>query len=174
MGKKYWDEIPSRSAETVLSEMVVKLQTLEWVPLYNPSQEGDSDPPAREIIENPLIFQNIWPGGIRMPVEPTEAIASLRQTSDENVLNDMRQQINRWRALQKLYRDCGWGSESFDGEAFEVKRVDWIRVQDVLGREREEYMFSPVHQTDQHQLLRQQVEDRWHTFWTESAGEYAV
>ena len=51
-----------------------------------------------------------------------------------DVGDDLRRQINCWRSWQKMYRDCGWGGERFDGDTFERKRSEFARVLDGLER----------------------------------------
>jgi len=62
IGQKYWDQLPKQSASSVFDQLIQNLNSLQWVPYFDHS-DGHS-PHARRIVENPLIFQNIWPGGI--------------------------------------------------------------------------------------------------------------
>lgn len=59
--------MPSRPCETVFSEIQANLDSLEWVPYYDPFDENT--PPHRRIEENPITFQNMWAGGARFPTD---------------------------------------------------------------------------------------------------------
>jgi hypothetical protein len=56
----------------------------------------------------------------------------MNTTQHPDVGDDLRHRINRWRSWQKMYRDCGWGGERFDGDAFERKRSEFIHLLDGL------------------------------------------
>jgi len=89
----------------------------------------------------------------------------------------LRQSYNQWRALQKLYQDCGWGSETFDGEAFERKRREWIAEKKIIERVRRDFLGStmfPRYGQEQQYQLPYELWQRWDDFWTKSAGEHAV
>lgn len=175
-GKEYWDEIPSQPTEPLFAEMVEKLQSLECVPFFDP--DGWERPPAREIVENPLIFQNFWPGGIRVPMDPVLAVEKVRRELGQESADETRRQINRWRALQKMYRDCGWGTEAFDGELLERRRADWAKEAKEVEKQRWCFLFAPALETAEQQTLQQELRrefnQRWEMFWTESAGGDAV
>ncbi|KAI4921666.1 hypothetical protein J4E90_000092 [Alternaria incomplexa] len=128
-----WEKASRRPAETVLDEIIAKFQSLEWVPYYDPREDDDpSHPPARKILEDPIIMQNLFPGGIRLPTDTTAAIQHLRQQNGPDGADWLRRYINRVRAWQKIYLDCGWGSGAFDGEAFELKRAEFIEALEEL------------------------------------------
>jgi hypothetical protein len=99
IGRKEWDESPVRSAETVLDEIIVRFQNLEWIPYWNP--DSSDEPPLRKILEDPIIFQNIWPGGIRLPSNTIDAIDTLRARIGPEGANRLREQTNILWAFRK-------------------------------------------------------------------------
>ena len=157
---KLWDESPSLSTETALAGIVAKLTTLEWVPYFNSTK-----PKSREILENPLIFQNIVPGGMQLPTDPRSAIEQL-QSSGQNV-STLRDSVNRWRSFQKLYQDCGWGIDTFDGGEFERRRQEWCARLDDLDRQKR---IARRMSEAQREALRLATE----RFWAESADSNGV
>lgn len=132
VGRKEWDESPVRPAETVLDGIIVRFQNLEWIPYWNP--DSSDEPPLRKILEDPIIFQNIWPGGIRLPSNTIDAIDTLRAQIGSEGANSLREQTNILRAFQEMYRTCSWGSNDFDGELFDHKRMQFIREIKELGK----------------------------------------
>jgi hypothetical protein len=106
--------------------MIAKYQSLEWVPYYNPDK--DDVPAARKILEDPIAMQNLFPGGIRLPSDHAVAVRELKEkySHDQGGAESVLKDIERWRALQKLYWDCGWAGD-FDGDLFERKRAEFIR-----------------------------------------------
>ena len=174
-----WEKAPRRPAENVLDEIISKFQSLEWVPYYDP--HDDHDPPARKILEDPIVMQNLFPGGIRLPTETTAAIQYMRQHHGSDGADGWRRRINRFRAWQKIYRDYGWGSGAFDGEAFELKRADFIvaleELEDMeLGVRNRSWAISVGAQqvvgVDAPTL--EQVTARLDHFLVQAAGELAV
>lgn len=119
-------------------------------------------------------MQNLFPGGIHAK-DYQEAFRICEQLGPD-FLRSMRQQINYWRALQKLYRDCGWGSTAgFDGECFDRRRVEWIAAWKDVDRERLDYgLRLPLPETEQQALPSEEAERRYDTFLKESAGENAI
>jgi hypothetical protein len=116
--------------------MIAKFQGLEWIPSYNPREEDQGqDPPSRTIIEDPVVFLHTFGsvlGFVRAPFASSAAIQEMNATYHPDVGDDLRRRINRWRSWQKMYRDCGWGGVRFDGDAFERKRSEFVRVLDEL------------------------------------------
>ncbi|CAO2655642.1 Nn.00g044450.m01.CDS01 [Neocucurbitaria sp. VM-36] len=161
-GTKLWDESPSRSADVILAEIVENFTNLEWVPYFD-----DTTPRSREIIENPICFQNVLPGGIRLPLDPALAIDQLRRELGEQSVPALREGINRWRSLQKLYEDCGWGTESYDGEEFGRRRRDWFEKLKELEKQGRLARRMAQAQREELKVARE-------AFWAESAGANAV
>lgn len=173
IGSKSWDEYPAEPCGTVIYEITHKFKTLEWVPYYNPT---DSDePPSRAIVENPITFQNIWPGAIRLPADNFQA--ALGQL-DLKAQFDFRQQINYWKAQQKLFLDCGWGTEAFDGELYGRRRAEWIPAAGAMLYEymtaMDQYMTLGESETEQQKHEREAVYERCNNFFRMSAGDHAV
>ncbi|KAI4656221.1 hypothetical protein J4E93_000940 [Alternaria ventricosa] len=177
-----WEKAPRRPAETVLDEIVAKFQSLEWVPYYDPSEDDDpSHPPARKILEDPIIMQNLFPGGIRLPTETTAAIQYMRQHHGSDGADGWRRRINRFRAWQKIYQDCGWGSAVFDIEAFELERSKLIEALEELDNLESEARNRPwLISVGAQQVVREdaptleQVTSRLDHFLVQAAGKLAV
>ncbi|CAJ2504006.1 Uu.00g114000.m01.CDS01 [Anthostomella pinea] len=137
-----WQECPGRPAETVMDEIAGKLKTLEWVPYYDPTDDGYAEPASREIVDSPLIMENFRPLGfsgspVPLPLDDHEAaLAKTQEVIGSGGVDGIRERLNRWIALQKLYRDCGWGSgdddDAFDGDEFEARRLDLITTAKTL------------------------------------------
>jgi hypothetical protein len=131
-------------------------------------------------LEDPIVMQNLFPGGIRLPSDTTAAIQHRRQQDGSDGADELRRNINRLRAWQKIYRDCGWGLGIFDGEAFERKRVDFIdtlgELEELESEARRRSSFAvgqqPVVGGDTPTL--EQVLSRFDHFLVQAAGEYAV
>jgi hypothetical protein len=79
------------------------------------------------MMQNPIVFQNVWPMGIRVPEEPQAAVDFLEQELGHGGADYLRRDITRWRAIQKLSKDCGWGTCNFNGDMFEESRANWVR-----------------------------------------------
>ena len=125
-----WDQTPSRPAGEVFDEILGKFTNLEWVPLFD-----EASPDSRRILENPICLQNIMFGGIRLPTDPVLAMVQIRRDASEQVVATFREEINRWRALQVLYRRAGWGTERYDSGEFEVLRREWLRRLEQFDRQ---------------------------------------
>jgi hypothetical protein len=184
IGRKEWDESPVRPAEIVLDEIIVKFQNLEWIPYWNP--DSSDEPPPRKILEDPIIFQNIWPGGIRLPSNTIDAIDTLRAQIGPEGANSLREQTNTLRAFQKMYRACSWGSNDFDGELFDQKRMQFIRELNELEKRKHQarrssrvsrvpgqHPISEEHAATQRAGLEAAVSDI-DRFLVRAAGEHAV
>jgi hypothetical protein len=145
-----------------LDEIIEKFENLEWVPYLDPDDaEG---PPGRQIIEDPVLFLRAYGARLGFMVPPFASAAEMRgmnQTQREEVGDSLRRRINRWRALQKMYRDCGWGGPDFDGEGFEKRRREYVRVLEapLIGKEKVEW-DAQIAELDR--------------FIVEAAGRYAV
>ena len=137
---------------------------MEWVPYYDANDHDD--PPARQIVQDPIIVWNLFPAAIRLPLDTSAAIQHLTQEFGPGSADDLRGSINRWRALQKLYRDCGWGTENFDGEAFERKRAEFIAMRKEMD------MLFPRH--GERILSAEEFSSTWNSFWVQTTGENAV
>jgi hypothetical protein len=91
--------------------------------------------------------------------------------------NDLRRRVNRLRALQKIYRDCGWGSGSFDSEAFAQKRADFIETLAELEletRRRPRVTIDPQQVVGGENPTLEHVSSRLDHFLVQAAGEHAV
>ncbi|KAF7115375.1 hypothetical protein CNMCM5793_002191 [Aspergillus hiratsukae] len=165
-----WADRPRRHSEVFFSEILHRFQTLEYVPFYNPNDWAAV--PKRRIEDHAFIFQNMFPGGIRLPMDEKTAIQHL---SDQPETKDhIRQRLNYWRALQKLYRDAGWG-EVFDGESFRVKWREWLKRATDMRFKESEWNSQPIQGlSSQQQRNREEFRRQWEAFWIESAGENAV
>lgn len=170
IGDVLWDESPSRPAEIVLQELVARFESLEWVPYFDADNDR-KEPPARQIVQDPIVTQNKFPGGIRLPLDPAAAIQHLGQELGQESVNSLQHSINRWRVLQKLYRESGWGTKMFDGDAFERKRADFIKALRKLEniQRRARYQLPAQQQMNADGLSTQSVE-----FWEQWAGENVV
>lgn len=137
---------------------------MEWVPYYD--ADDHDDPPARQIVQDPINIWNLFPTAPRLPRDTSAAIQHLRQRFGPEGADGLRESINRWRALQKLFRDCGWGTKNFDGEEFERKRAEFIAAE----KEMEE-LFP---QSNERLLSAEELSSTWNNFWMQTAGENAV
>ncbi|KAJ4361010.1 uncharacterized protein N0V89_001579 [Didymosphaeria variabile] len=171
IGRKYWDDMPSRPAEEVLSEIAEKLESLEWVPYYDSDDKAEAPLFQRKLVEDPIVFQNIWSGGIRVPGEIAAAIEYLQ--SEHGDADWLRQSINRWRALQMHYVDSRWATGAWDADAFWEKRVAWIRELHALERQRPHGAWSDNQKYLEHPMLPD-WENRHFDFFKQSAGDRAV
>jgi len=166
----------------VLDEIIAKFQNLEWVPYYDPSEDDDPcHPPSRKILEDPIVMQNLFPGGIRLPTETIAAIQYMRQHHGSDGADGWRRRINRFRAWQKIYQDCGWGSAVFDIEAFELKRSKLIEALEELDALESEARNRPWRISVGAQQVvgedtptLEQVTSRLDHFLVQAAGELAV
>jgi hypothetical protein len=137
---------------------------LEWVPYYDP--DDHDDPPARQILQDPIIVWNLFPAAAPLPRDTSAAIEQLRQKFGPEGADDLRERINHRRALQKLFRDYGWGTKNFDGKEFERKRAEFIAA----GKEVEE-LFP---RSNERHLSAEELSSTWNNFWVQAAGENAV
>lgn len=159
--------------------MHAHLSALEWVPFVEPTDD-EEEPPRRELVDNPLIFQQVFPGGVRFTdltniraaVEQvrTSAIRSGDRDPDVDVAV-FREQINRWRALQKLYRDCGWPGEGFRAQEFRMKRSEWVRRMEEIRYEFYAVLGDRATPMEEIRGRREDVTRRWEAFWADSAGD---
>ena len=163
----------------MLDGIISKFQSLEWIPYYDP--QDAHDPSARKILEDPIVMQNLFPGGIRLPTDTTAAIQHLRQQHGPDGADWLRRYINRVRAWQKIYLNCGWGSGAFDGEAFELKRADFIEALEELDDLESEARNRPwLASIGAQQVVGEdtpaleQVTSRLDHFLVQAAGELAV
>lgn len=170
MGREYWDEISSRPAEEVLLEIIARLEDLEWVPYYD-LQDGHAEAPLfqRKLVENPIVFQNIWPGGIRIPDGIAAAIEYME--IEHGGADGLRRNINRWRALQMHYVDSGWGTNAWDPDDFLGKRVRWIGEEHAIMDERPHWAYDPQYR--EHPMALE-WDTRYLEFLKRSAGDRAV
>ena len=127
---------------------------------------------SRVIIENRISFQNVMTEGRRLPTNPEEAIEELMLDSGvENAfLVALKQDINRWRAFQNLYVDCGWGTDDYDSEKFKKRRGDWWTEYADIGDQVElkSHDFSGMEKREA------EIAERRARFWFEKAGAKAV
>lgn len=162
--------MPSRPAEEVLSEVIRKLENLEWVPYYD-LEDGHVEAPLfqRKLVENPIVFQNIWLGGIRTPDGIAAAIEYME--SEHEGADGLRRNINRWRALQMHYVDSGWGTNAWDPDAFWEKRFAWIREEHAIKDNRPHWAYDTQYRDHPVALA---WDTRYFEFLKQSAGDRAV
>lgn len=179
VGLKSWNEYPSRPCKVVLSEIVRKYESLEWVPWFDP--DDDDDIPHRKMIENPLIVWSVRPGFLKLPSDdPSAAVQLVRSRFGQEASDNVREQINRWKAFQKLFRDSGWGSESsFNGDDFDRKRLELLNAAKEFETQRLSYgseSFAQLGGIDpaQQEVLAQGSEYGRRVFWTGRADEDAI
>jgi hypothetical protein len=170
LNQKRWQDCPRQPCGHFFSKVLEKFQTLEYVPFFDP--DDGAEVPIRKIKENPIVFQNIWPGGIRLPTDPQAAVQQCGERRDGRGV--IRRNINEWRALQKLYRDAGWESE-FNGELFDDRRRKLLQTMNELQGQSTGWSRIPPHRrTEEQRIAEQEFRQRWEAFWAESAGEYYV
>ena len=157
-----WDRAPSRPAEEVLGEILGKFNSLDWVPHFD-----ESSPGSRRILENPICLQNIVFGGIHLPTDPALAMAQVRRDGTEQVVATLREAINRWRALQVLYRTAGWGTERYVPEELEALRREWLGRLEQFERQGRLARRMSAAQSEEIRLAKE-------VFLAESAGVNAV
>lgn len=140
------------------------------MPYYDPS-DSDGDKPLfrRRLVENPIVFQNVFPGGIRIPDDIAAAIEYMER--EHGGANRFRRDINRWRALQMHYVDSGWGTDAWDPDAFWEKRVRWLEEEHAIQRERPEFVYDPEYRELPISLA---WVSRYSEFLKQSAGDRAV
>ncbi|KAK9642597.1 hypothetical protein HCH54_008029 [Aspergillus fumigatus] len=167
LNQKQWQDCPRQTCEDFFSKVLKKFQDLEYVPYFDP--DDGAEVPKRKIEENPILFQNIFPGGIRLPTDPQAAVqCEEREVGQDSIRGD----LNQWRALQKLYRDAGWADE-FDGELFDNRRRDLLRVmKDLQGQSRRWNKIPEDSKTEEMRIAERAFRQRREEFWAESAGEY--
>lgn len=165
--QKEWQDCPRQTCEDFFSKILKKFQDLEYVPYFDP--DDGARVPKRKIKENPILFQNIFPGGIRYPTGPQAAV----QCEEREVGHtSIRSYLNEWRALQKLYRDAGWEDE-FNGELFDSRRRYLLRVMDDFqGQSSRWYSIPEDRKTEEMRIAEREFRQRREEFWAESAGEY--
>ncbi|RLL93462.1 hypothetical protein CFD26_100963 [Aspergillus turcosus] len=168
LNQKQWQDCPRQPCEAFFSKVFEKFHTLEYVPFFDP--DGEAEVPIRKIMENPILFQNIWPGGVRLPTDPQAAVQQYGENQDGRDL--IRHNINEWRALQKLYRDAGWESK-FNGELFDNRRRDLLRAMDDFQGQSSRWYSIPEHRkTEEMRMAEREFRQRREEFWAEIAGEY--
>ncbi|KAK4236610.1 hypothetical protein C8A03DRAFT_35466 [Achaetomium macrosporum] len=158
-GRVDWDfNNPSATREELLQQM--DFPSI-WVVL--PAKEELVE--VAEIVSSSTDVRMV--SKLELAVRPL-SVAVLRQHTDEINVDNVRWQINHWRALQKLYRDAGWDSnkpDNFDGDEFERTRADWMRCFKALEREQRE---NPPRQgrtlSPEAQLRFDEFKQRWETF----------
>ncbi|KAF4230413.1 hypothetical protein CNMCM6457_005989 [Aspergillus fumigatiaffinis] len=167
LNQRQWQDCPRQPCEVFFSKIFEKFRTLEYVPFYDP--DDGAEVPIRKITENPILFQNIWPGGIRLPTDPQAAAQQCGERRDGR--DGIRRNINEWMALQKLYRDAGWESE-FNGELFEDRRRNLLRtMHDLQGQSSKWSKVPPDRRTEEQRIAEHAFRQRREAFWAESAGE---
>lgn len=159
--------------------MLERLTALDWVPSVSPADD-DEEPPRRELVDNPLILQNAFPGGLRF-ADPTDFAAAVEQVRAASVAGGrdpevdvvaFREQVNRWRALQKLYRDCGWPREGFRGDELRARMGEWVRRAEEVRYELYAVLGGGAGPTtEETRARREHVTRNWEAFWAEAAGE---
>lgn len=173
-----------------MEEIIGKVTGLEWVPLYNPADAHEV--PVRELVDTPAFMANEWATGVRawtggrvtVPLDDDAAFLAISREflGSESSMDNLRWQINRWRSLQKLYRDAGWNSDypdsnRFDGDAFERTRANWLQrlkfIEDeYYDSEQVTWQGRPLREEDQ--LRLDEAKERLEAFWAESAGDRYV
>jgi hypothetical protein len=161
-GTQLWDQSPSCSTEVVFDEILQKFTSLEWVPYFD-----EASPSLRQILENPIFLQNIVPGTISLPTDPTLAVAQIRRASGEQSVSVLREEINRWRSFQRLYQNSGWGTDRYDPVKLENTRREWFGRLKELDRQGRLARRMSGSQREELRVARE-------AFWTDSAGAKAV
>lgn len=100
-------------------------------------------------------------------MDPTLAIDKVRRELGEPSVLALRKGINRWRSVQKLYQDCGWGTERYDGEELERRAREWFGKWEDLEKQSR---FARGGTAAQMEDIRETME----AFMAESAGANAV
>jgi hypothetical protein len=167
LNQKEWQDCPRQTCEDFFLKVLKKFRDLEYVPYFDPNDRAKV--PKRRIKENPILFQNIFPGGIRYPTDPQAAVqCEEREVGQDSIRGD----LNEWRALQKLYRDAGWENE-FDGELFDNRKRDLLRVmKDLQGQSSGWYSIPENRKTEEMRIAEREFRQRREEFWAETAGEY--
>lgn len=132
--------MPARSIGATLSEMIARIQALDWVPLVEGGNNQESR--KRSLIDSPPVrFQSSQPQHPRPFHEagPSRADyeAALQQVQNQQQQNSgeesfeawfFRNEVNYYHALRRIYLDCGWdveeegGGPHFDGDRLEQQR----------------------------------------------------
>ncbi|KAH8205524.1 hypothetical protein TruAng_000230 [Truncatella angustata] len=160
---RLWQDVPSRPAEAVISEMIGRFETLEWVPYYVPTDGGDDEPCTREVVENPLIHETRpWEGGQILRLNDIQAALAIVKTEiGQRAVVSISQRLNRYIALRRLYRTYGRGSQDdFDGNGFESKRLKLLTFVERLENDKI--------------VMMEGAEQAWQAFWAKQAGDQAV
>jgi hypothetical protein len=129
--------------------------------------------PSNQILENPIRYMYIRLKDLQLPSDPASAIVQLRLEYGEQAVSGWKWLINRWRTFQSLYQDCGWGTEKYDGEEFERRRLDlfermkWMEQQTRISR------FA-ARENSGNAKAREAVAVERELFWAEHAGVNAV
>ncbi|KAF4151422.1 hypothetical protein CNMCM6069_003877 [Aspergillus lentulus] len=167
LNQKEWQDCPRQTYEEFFSKVLEKFRDLEYIPYFNLNDRAKV--PKHKIKENPILFQNIFPGGIWYPIDPQAAVqCEEREVGQDSICGD----LNEWRALQKLCRDAGWENE-FDRELFDDKRRDLLHVmKDLQGQSSGWYSIPENRKTEEMRIAEREFRQRREEFWAETAGEY--
>jgi hypothetical protein len=107
------------------------------------------------------------PGAIQLPADALTAVAKVRHELGEQESSVLRGCINRWRSIQRLYHHCGWFTENYDAQEFQLRRAEWFRRLKELDRQgRLARRMS--------EIQREELRKARDAFWIESAGANAV
>jgi hypothetical protein len=161
----------------VLAEIVENFVNLEWVP--QPSLD-DRRPRQNQIIENPIRHLNVIRSTSLLPLAPTRAIQQLMREGEEqhvsvvSVVSVWTEYINRWRSLQNLYKDCGWGTEGYDGEELERRRGELFERLEVLEKQGHDARRNAQAQRGDVGTARESIKTARQSFWAENAGANAM
>jgi hypothetical protein len=154
--------------------MVELLTNLEWVPFIDVNCVTNCKmPPSNRILENPISYMYTRLKDLQLPSDPALAIVQLRLEYGEQAVSGWKLLINRWRTFQNLYQDCGWGTERYDGEEFERRRLElsermkWVDEQTRISR-----LVARAHLG--HVKAREARAVERELFWAEHAGANAV
>jgi hypothetical protein len=126
------------------------------------------------VSENPIRRLFAQCRGTQLPLEPRLAIEQLRLELGEQSVSGWREPINRWKSMQKLYEDCGWGTEKYDGEELVKRREEMFkRLSEVERRTHGARRRVLAHGGDVEAARREMTVAR-ESFWAEYAGANAV
>ncbi|KAI8933460.1 hypothetical protein NX059_010074 [Plenodomus lindquistii] len=162
LGTHLWDQGSGRPADAVFVEILQKFTSLDWVPFFD-----ESSPGTRQILDNPIYLQNMVPGAAPLPTDPTLAVAQIRRDSGEQSASVLREQINRWRSVQRLYQASSWGTEGYDPEEFAKMRREWFTRLKQLDRQGRLARRMTGTQREDFRVAKE-------AFWAVSAGANAV
>jgi hypothetical protein len=103
-----------------------------------------------------------------LPTDQTLAVAQIRRDlGEQSVLFILREEINRWRLLQMLYRNSGWGTERYNPEQFGDTRREWFGKLKELDKQRRLARRRSGARREELRVARE-------AFWFEKAGTNAV